>query len=154
MLSDEGKDTDWFAFCVFDCSCMTSAWRAFVSLCVSLSQLWPQCSLRTLWHSPRSSVQSLHTGGAAEGSLNPHHQRLVRPLPPHPDPGWPPHFTGVVSPTSSSVSVETVNIEHMFNPPPLHHPHPSGALWVTEGADSELDWWWEQHCPLLHDGRS
>lgn len=58
---------------------------------------WPQCSLRTLWHCPRSSVQSLHAGGAAARSFNPNHQRLVRPLPPHPDPGWLAHFTGVAS---------------------------------------------------------
>lgn len=108
----------------------------------------PQCSLRTLWHCPRSSVQSLHIGGAAERSLSPDHQRLVRPLPPHPDPGRLAHFKRAVSPTSYIL---------VYGGKKVYFTSSSvlpGTLWVTAGSDCELDWRWEQHCPLLHDGCS
>lgn len=133
----------------------------FVSLCVPLSRLLPQCSLGTLWHCPRSSVQSLHTGGAAEGSLNPHHQRLVRPLPPHPDPGWLPHFAGAESPTFSCILVGTVNEEHMFYllacPSRSIMGHCRGWRWAGLGmgtTSSTPSWWlqpsWESILRLQH----
>lgn len=64
---------------------------------IVMFELHPQGSVRILWYRLGTSVQPLYARGAGWGGLRPHHQRSVWPLPPDPDSGRLPHFTGIAT---------------------------------------------------------